>query len=594
MNEKNDYSNLGNSEPGSDKQNNISFESLAILLDKFKDGTIKEVYDDWKWIFSYSKRYTGVIIYYTIMGIVSTVLGLISSVISKYLIDIITGYQTDKLWVLILLEVISIGANLTIGNFLGRMNLKISIDIGNDIQADIFDKIIDSDWLALNEYSNGDLLNRFSADVGTVSANAITWFPTIIVSIFNFVATFILIFHYDVTMAWIAFASAPFLLLMSRFLIKKQRYYQKKVREMSSEVMSFEVETFYNTDTIKSFGVAGYYEEKLRWWQREFKMVQLEMNMFSIKTGIAMSLVTTGVALLAFYYCLYLLWSHKITYGTMTLFLSQRSNLSSAFSGVVGIIPSFLSSAVSAHRVRELVELPKEQHIAQSAELYMEESSGYTVRMKEVSFSYVENNEVIHGADFEANPGEIVALIGPSGQGKTTMIRLILGLIRPGSGCVSIISKSKKSVEANVETRRYFAYVPQGNTILSGTIAQNLRVVKEDATDDEIKEALECACAWEFVKDIPGGINAKVGERGRGFSEGQAQRLSIARALLRDAPVLLLDEATSALDTRTEQQVLENIIKRRPDKTIIVTTHRPSVLSMCNRVYKVENGCVTY
>ncbi|MGN0298885.1 MAG: ABC transporter ATP-binding protein [Lachnospiraceae bacterium] len=569
------------------------FQSLDTLIQRWKDGSFYEIIDDWKWIFSYSARYKGAIVFYIILGLFSTVLGLVSSVASKYLIDIITGYQTSKLWILVSVTVGSVVFNLVFGSIINRISTKLSIYINNDIQADIFDKIMDADWLEISKYSNGDVLNRFNADVGTVSSNAISWLPSIIISLFNFVATFIVLVHYDVVMAILAFASAPFMLLMSRFLIVKQREYNKKVREMSSKLMSFEVETFYNMDTIKSFGVADYYGEKMRWWQKKFKDISLKYNMFSIKTNIFMSVIGTLIQYIAFGYCLFLLWSGKITYGTMTLFLEQKSKLSSAFSSVISIIPAFLNSSVSAHRIRELVQLPKEVHIPASNELDAFVQDGFEVRMRDVNFSYVEGKRVITESAFRACPGEIVALVGPSGEGKTTMIRLILGLIHPESGKATIQASDGREVEMNADTRYLFAYVPQGNTILSGTIAENMRMVKENATDEEIIEALKIACAWDFVQKMPDTINSSIGERGRGFSEGQAQRIAIARAVLRDSPILLLDEATSALDVTTERRVLRNIIQQKPNKTCIVTTHRPSVLNLCQRVYRVMETRVT-
>ena len=186
-----------------------------------------------------------------------------------------------------------------------------------------------------------------------------------------------------------------------------------------------------------------------------------------------------------------------------------------------------------------------------------------------------------------------MALVGPSGEGKTTMIRLLLGLVRPEEGNAVIIASNGQEVSMNAQTRHQFAYVPQGNTIFAGTIADNLRVVKEDATDEEVVAVLKIACAWSFVKNMPNTIYSKVGERGKGLSEGQAQRIAIARAILRDAPILLLDEATSALDVKTERQVLFNIVQQRPNKTCIVTTHRPSVLDMCQRVYRVMETRIT-
>ena len=578
-------------EENNDKK--ISFESLEILIGKWKDGTFSEIIDDWKWIFSYSKKYKGAIVFYTILGIFSTSMGLVGSVASKYMIDIITGYQTSKLGIMIAITLGSAVFGLIFSNVINRISTKLSIYINNDIQADIFDKIIDAEWLAIHQYSNGDVLNRFNSDVNTVSSNAISWLPTIIIAIYNFVATFVVIWHYDKIMSLLAFSSAPIMLFMSKFLIKKQREYGRKVKEMSSNLMTFEVETFYNFDTIKSFGISSLYSRKMREWQKKFKDISLEYNMFTIKTGIFMSILGMIVQYSAFGYCLFRLWTHDITYGTMTLFLQQRSNLSSAFNNMVSIVPSFLNSSVSAHRIRELVELPKEVHIPESNELDAYAGDGFTVQMKDVNFSYIEGKKVITDSDFFAHPGEIIALVGPSGEGKTTMIRLILGLVRPEEGKSCICASNGREIPMNADTRHLFAYVPQGNTILSGTIAENMRMVKEDATDEEIIEALKISCAWDFIGKMPDTINSKIGERGRGFSEGQAQRIAIARAVLRDAPILLLDEATSALDVTTERKVLRNIIKQKPNKTCIVTTHRPSVLNMCQRVYRVMETHVT-
>ena len=571
----------------------LKSQFVQTLLDKLDDGTFSEFFDDWKWIFSFSKKYKWIIVFYTLLGIFSTTLGLVSSVASKYMIDIITGYQFSKLWLLALIMVGSTVFSLIFSSLVSRISLKITIFVNNDIQASIFGKIIDADWLELSRYANGDLLNRFNNDVGTVASNAVSWLPNVIIGVYKFAATFAVILYYDVTMAFIALLSAPFLLLASRYLMRKNKEYRQRVLEMNSKLMSFETETFYNMDTIKSFGVMEHYSKGLRKWQEKYKDYNLDYNMFSIKTNIGLSLLQTAVSFIAFGYCLFRLWTGSITYGTMTLFLSQRSQLSGNFSSLVGIIPGMLNSSVSAHGIRELVELKKEVHIPESSELDELVADGFTVQMRDVDFSYVEGKQVITDSAFVAGPGEIVALVGPSGEGKTTMIRLILGLVCPQEGEAVIRGSDGREVPLNAETRHLFAYVPQGNTILSGTIAENMRVVREDATDEEIIQALKIACAWDFVEKMPDTIHTKIGERGRGFSEGQAQRIAIARAVLRDAPVLLLDEATSALDVTTERKVLKNIIQQKPNKTCIVTTHRPSVLNLCQRVYRVVDTKVT-
>ena len=574
-------------------QKNNCFSSLRELNRRRKDGTFKEIIDDWKWIFSYSGRYKPAIVFYVLLGVFGTTFGLAASIASKYLIDIITGYRLEKLPLLIVIMVGSEVFSLLFESIVNRISAKLSININNDIQADIFDKIVDADWLSINKYSNGDILNRFNQDISTVSSNAINWLPTIIIALYKFVATFLVILHYNAIMALIALASAPILLLSSSFLIKKQRNYGKKVREMSSRLMTFEAETFYNFDTIKSFGISSLYSRKMREWQKKYKGISLDYNMFSIKTNVFLSVISMLVGFGMFGYCLFLLWGGSITFGTMTLFLQQGSGLSASFNNLMSIVPNFLSSSVSAHRIRELVELPKEKHIEGSSALDELAADGFKVSMRNVDFAYVEGEAVLHSSDFDAAPGEIVALIGASGEGKTTMIRLILGLVHPVDGSVTVTSSDGREVMMNADTRHLFAYVPQGNTILAGTIEENLRMAKEDASEAELIEALKLACAWEFVEKLPNGIRSNIGERGKGLSEGQAQRIAIARAILRDAPVLLLDEATSALDVATERRVLRNIITSKPNKTCIVTTHRPSVLNMCKRVYRVMDTRVT-
>ncbi len=568
-------------------------EALRTLRKRWKDGTFREILEDWKWIFTYSKRYKGAIVFYIFLGILSTTLGLVGAVASKYVIDIITGYQTSKLVVLIVVFVGSTLFSLVLNSLLGRIVLKLGIKIGNDVQRDIFEKIIDGDWAALNRYESGDILNRFSNDVGTVGTNAVSWLPTIIVSVYRFAATFFVILHYDWIMAVFAFATAPALLFASRFILRRQREHGKEVRKMASEVMSFELETFYNMDTIKSFGITERYSAKLRSWQEKFKKVNLDYNLFQIQTNVFMTVLGSLVSMGAFGYCLWRLWSHAITYGTMTLFLSQTSKLSGAFQNVVGIIPNFLNASISAHRIRELVELPKELHLEASRSLKDKAEEGFTVELRDLSFAYVEDKQIIEDSRLIASPGEIVALIGASGEGKTTLIRLILALVRPSRGEALIRAADGTEFPLNAETRTLFSYVPQGNTILSGTVAENLRMGKADATEAEMIEALEAACAWEFVKELPEGVETKLGRRGKGLSEGQAQRIAIARAVLRDAPVLLLDEATSALDVGTERRVLKNLMEHNPKRTCIVTTHRPTVLSLCQRVYRVMDKAVT-
>ena len=273
--------------------------------------------------------------------------------------------------------------------------------------------------------------------------------------------------------------------------------------------------------------------------------------------------------------------------------------------GVMGSCVSLASSLISKDlvdiitghqtgRLMDIVEMPQEDYSQDHAVKLFEKqhkTSGIGLTMKDLSYTYHSGTEVFAHASMEAYPHEIIALVGPSGEGKTTMLRLILSLLRAQSGEFQICAGSDHSQKLNMSpsTRKLFSYVPQGNTMFSGTIAENMRNVKPDATDEEIIEALKLSCAWDFVEKLPDGIQSVVKERGGGFSEGQAQRLSIARALLRKSPILLLDEATSALDVATERKVLKNIMQDTYPRTCIVTTHRPTVLNICTRVYAIRD-----
>lgn len=565
-----------------------------MIIEKIKDGSIKEMWEEFKWMFSYGKKYKKEIVFYTFLGVFSTIMTLVSSVASKELINIVTGKQESRALGMAVLMVSMSLFSLLFNQVMSRITLKINIRIQNEIQADIFDKIIQVNWLDLSSFHSGDLLNRFGGDVGTVASSAIGWVPNLIINTFNFIATLCLILYYDPTMMVLTLINAPIMLISSKVLMSRMREYNLKVKEMNSEMMSFQTETFSNVDSIKSFGLVDLFSRKLKGFQEKYKVVNLDYNMFSIKTNTILSLVGMVIQFSFFGWAVYRLWSGVINYGEMTLFLQQSSRMSSAFSSLVGIIPSTISSTISAKRLIEIISLPKEEtNIQRSDYLNQIKDHGFSIELENVYFSYVENKQVLVSSSMEAKHGEIVALVGPSGEGKTTMIRLFLGLITPSMGHACLVDYQNKKYTLDASTRHLFAYVPQGNTIFSGTIADNLRIVKEDATDEEIIQALKSACAYEFVERLDKGIYTEIGTRGKGLSEGQAQRIAIARAILRDAPILLLDEATSALDVRTERRVLNNIVKNHPHKTCIVTTHRPSVLNMCQRVYRVMDTHLT-
>ena len=570
-------------------------EFIKKVIRKIKDGMLQEMYEETKWMYTYAKKYKFQIVFYIFLGVLTTVMGLASSVGSKYLIDAVTGQDSGNI-ALIALFIVAMGLfSIGINAITTMISARINIKVNNEIQAEVFDKILVADWISMKEFHSGDLLNRLNGDVNTVASSILSWIPSLITRSAQFFGILAIILYYDPTMAVIALGSAPVMLIVSKTLMKKMRDYNKRMRQVSSDVMSFNEESFQNIQSIKAFDLVGLFSKRLRDVQQNYKDVFLDYNKFSVYTSSFMSVVGMFVAYACFGWGVYRLWTGHITFGTMTLFVQLSGQLSSSFKSIVSLVPSAISATTSAGRIMEFFKIKDESDLEDDKAKLIQNNTqgkGLSVVLDDVEFSYNENKTVFQHADVVANPGEIVALVGPSGEGKTTMIRLLLGLINTKSGNASIRDINGVSCKISSATRRFFAYVPQGNTIFSGTIAENMRMVKQDATDAEIVEALKAACAYDFVNRLPDGINSKVGERGSGFSEGQAQRLSIARALLRKSPILLLDEATSALDVFTERQVLRNIMNMGYARTCIVTTHRPSVLTMCDKVYKIDSGVV--
>ena len=566
--------------------------TLQRFLRRFRGELLKKLIEEWAWILRYMKRYVWQMVFYIALGISGTLLGLAGSVVSKYLIDAVTGFHTGSIgWIASLYVGMGL-ANIIISAFTSRITVKVTTKVQQEIRADIFDRVMFTDWESLAAYHSGDLLNRATGDAGAVAGTVLSFVPNVITSFVQFIGALGIILYYDPVMALIALSSAPILILSSQYLMRKMRQFQMESRKISSDIMVFNQEAFQNVQFIKSFDLIHRFSTRMRDLQKRSYDFTMRQNLFSIATSSTMSLIGRIISYVIYGWGVYRLWQGDITYGTMTLFIQMAGSLSGSFSSLVNVAPQMLSAGTSARRVMDIVELEREQHgddkRAETLQAKAQET-GVTVSLKDVAFAYKNGQQVFSGVNLKAAPGEIVALVGPSGEGKTTMLRLLLGLviIREGEGLVSIGDGSGDSLPISPSTRRLFTYVPQGNMLFSLSIGDNLRLIKPDATDEQIITALRMACIDQVVLGLPEGINSKIGERGHGFSEGQGQRISIARALLSDAPVLLLDEATSALDITTERNVLRNILEKDRQKTIILTTHRPSVLCMCNRAYRV-------
>ena len=560
------------------------------IIEKYKSGAFREMWNETKWLYSYAAKYKWLIVIYIVIGLFATGLALAASLVTKNLINEVLGGKISAaavaLYVFLGLSGIAVSA------LNRRLSAKISLRVNNEIRADVFGKFISTTWEEVSAFHSGDLLNRINGDVSTVADSVIGWIPSVTIKSAQFIGAIAIICYYDAAMALLSLISIPAAALISSLLLRKMRSYGTKIREAGSELMSFFEESLQNIQTVKAFGLSQSLDSRLAQLQKIYYDTSLEYNALSVKVTSGMSVLGLFVSYLCMGWCIFRLFTGAIDIGTMVLFIQLSSYLSSSISSLISSVPTVISATVSAGRIISVLNLPREEEDESLAAREIADfGEAPEIEFRDVSFGYKNGGKVFSEVNLTVAPGEFAAFVGPSGGGRTTLLRLLLGLVKPQSGKATLSAKGK-TTEISSATRRIFTYVPQEKAMFSGTVAEMLRLFSPEATDEEINAALKAACAYDFVAALPEGINTPLGERGAGFSEGQNQRLAIARAVLRKAPVLLLDEATSALDLETERRVLENITALCRGKTLIVMTHRESVLPLCDSVYRISGGKV--
>lgn len=560
---------------------------------RIREGRLRELLAQWAWMAHYIRRYWLLIGGYTLLNMTGSALGLLTTMTSRALVDSVTGHNSGMLGFAAAAYVgVGVG-QIFVSAIRSRASLKINLRISTGIRLDIFGRVIQTDWEALSEYRPGDLQYRLNGDVMVVINNILTFIPSLASMLVSFGGAFAVMVQNDPAMAVIALCGAPVSLIVSRYNIIKMREYQKKSQEFASQNVSFNQELFQNLQTIKAFGLVDTFTRRYQEQQKKAMGIQLDRNKYQQLGNILTSLVGQVIGYACYGFAIFRLWQGEISYGTMTMLVGMAGSLRGSFSSMVNLVPSAISAGISAGRIMEITDLPRET-VAYSPKLRRmlaaAHDTGVLVQMQDVTAGYAQDKPVYSSARFRAAPGEIIGLVGPSGLGKTTTLKLLLGLLHPRAGQVTVTCGSEEAEPVSAATRQLFSYIPQGNTLFSGTIADNVRMMRPGATDEEVQGALEAACAWEFVSNLESGVNTSIQDNGQRLSEGQKQRISIARAILADAPVLLLDEATSALDVATERRVLRRIIKYDPKRTVIVTAHRPSVFAQCTRVYLVGGG----
>lgn len=534
-----------------------------------------------RWLMQYSRPYWGKIVLMMGINIFSTIFSLIMVRVSKNIIDNAAfGNEIVRLLVIYVLLMLGMQALSVLTSLMSAvLNEKFSFGI----RKQIYEKIINSHWMDVKKYHTGDLMTRLTSDAGNIADGIINTIPTIILLFVELGLVFFTLFSYSPFLAVLALLVAPVAAVTCWWFGRKLRALQQKVQESEASYRSFLQESLANLLIVKSFANEDYSTSKLTELRENRFFWVLKKTKMGVTSSTVMGLAFQIGYIAAFAYGAFQIANGSITYGVMSVFLSLVNRVQSPVIQLAQQIPRVVMILTSAGRVMELQDIPLEQKLTEKIE-----AENIGVQVEKLSFGYVPEESVFEEADLRIEPGEFVAIIGESGIGKTTLIRLIMSFMSNYAGEITFFNSDGESVQANASTREFISYVPQGNTLFSGTIRENIHMGNLNATEEEMTEALKMASAYDFVMDLPNGIDTVIGERGHGISEGQAQRIAIARAFVRKAPFLILDEATSSLDEATELSVLEGLQQLQPKPTCLIVTHRKSVLKYCDRELKIE------
>ena len=543
------------------------------------------------WIVKSSKKELGGLVLLVIGNALYSACGVSMAVFAKYIIDSAVHGDRDGLlkYAVILLAVIAAQIALRLG--CKALEVRISGKLEMKYKSELFSQILKKDYLKISEFHSGELMTRLTSDVSLVSQAVTTIVPSLAAMLTRLVCAFAVLFHFDRKFALLFLLAGVVLFIFTRIFRGSIKKLHRSVQETDGEVRSFMQEAIESLLVVKIFGVASKIRKNAEGLQQENYKAKIRKNRWSIFSNFCFS------AAFSLGYLFGLVWgglklcAGTISFGTLTAIIQLIGQVQTPFTGLSGIVPQYYSMLSSAERIIEIENMQQSKAVnspdVDTKKLYDELDC---IRFDGVSFSY-DRDTVLENGSFDIKKNDFIMISGISGIGKSTLFKLLVGVLPVDEGKISIISGGSEYA-VDKYTRPLFAYVPQGNMLFSGTIRDNLRFVNDTASDEEIMKAAVISCADEFIKELPDGLDTVLLENGHGLSEGQVQRLAIARAVLTGAPILLLDEATSALDEATEKQLLENI-RGLNEKTCIIISHKSAAYEICNKELKIEDKGIT-
>ena len=504
---------------------------------------------------------------------------------SRSLINIAIGSAEGSFRNAVLLLLCLLGLQLVLQIGINFLQVHASARLEISLKQKIFRRLIRKEYLAVSKFHSGELLNRLNSDISVIVNGIVTVIPAAVLFLTSIVGGFIMLYSIDRVLAGLILAIGPLVLIGARLYSRRYKALHKKCQEADGKTKSFMLEILQNLLVVKSFGNETPVMEKSSGLQNESYRLRIKRTKVSVVAHVGLFLIFNAGYYFAVAFGAYRLSTGTgINFGDFTAILQLVNQIQSPFKQIASLIPQVFSTIASAERMLELEELAeeKEEKSVNAREVYrgLEE-----IVFDHVSFSYNQDSTV-SGIDMHIKKGEHVVVAGESGAGKSTAVKLLLSIFQPQEGKIYLKTKNG-NIPVSCQTRSLFAYVPQGNLILSGTIRENITFACGAASEEEIIKSAKIAQIWDFIESLEDGLDTKIGEKGLGLSEGQAQRIAIARAILYDAPVLLLDEATSALDSDTEIALLR-AIRSMTDKTCILVSHKKAAFEICDRVLYVE------
>ena len=543
---------------------------------------MKEILKYTRWLWSHSVGARGAILVNILLGSLTVGLNLLFIFLCKRLVDIATGVEAGSLgpYTVFVLSVVVL--RLAVSTINVRVENLTNSKMNFIIRKGLYSNLLYAEWLGKEKRHTGDTVNRLESDVSTVTNVIVSDFPQIFTTLVQLVAAIVFLCTMEWRLAALLVLITPLFILFSRIFVRRLREMTRGIRETESEVQSHLQESLQHRMVIQSMENEGRMEDRLDDLQdREYGQIK-ERTRFNV---IARSMVGAAFSfgyIAAFLWGVYGISKGTLTYGVMTAFLQLVGQVQRPLVNLTRQIPSLIYSSTSIDRLMEMEDAPKE---VAGDPVRLAGPAG--IRVENLDYRYPDGKRMIlKDLTFDFPPLSRTAIVGETGAGKSTLIRLMLALLKPVGGRVVLYDEAQE-VSASAATRCNLVYVPQGNTLFSGSVRENLRMGNPDATEDEMKAALETAVA-DFVFSLPDGLDTRCGEGGSGLSEGQSQRIAIARGLLRPGSILLLDEFSSSLDPETEQKLMDNLTKKAAGKTMIFITHRERIAQLCERTCRID------